>query len=46
MADGSDPLNGLLAQLFQTAGGSTQQLIRREKARLTLHYAVLLKEKP
>jgi len=46
MADGSDPASGLLTQLFQTAGGSTQQLIRSEKARLTYNYALYLKEKP
>jgi hypothetical protein len=46
MADGSDPASGLLTQLFQTAGGSTQQLIRREKARLPYNYALYLKEKP
>jgi hypothetical protein len=45
MADGSDPVSGLLTQLFQTAGSSTNQLIRREKARLTYNYAIYLKEK-
>jgi conjugative transposon TraM protein len=45
MADGSDPVSGLLTQLFQTAGSSTNQLIRREKARLTYNYALYLKEK-
>lgn len=45
MADGSDPVSGLLTQLFQTAGSSTNQLIRREKAKLTYNYAVYLKPK-